>query len=66
MSKFILCDKCQGLKQIETDPCDHDSTGGSSWPGLCTCPQEVIEEYADYARQEIRFCPYCGAALGIV
>jgi len=28
--------------------------------------KKMIEEYADYARQEIRFCPYCGAALGIV
>lgn len=28
--------------------------------------EEIIEEYANYAKQEIRFCPYCGAALGIV
>lgn len=28
--------------------------------------KEIVEEYADYARQEIRFCPYCGAALGIL
>lgn len=27
--------------------------------------RKMIEEYANYAKQEIRFCPYCGAALGI-
>ena len=28
--------------------------------------EKMIGEYASYGKQEIRFCPYCGAALGML
>lgn len=123
MARFVFCKECDGLKRVETEPCEHESTANYSWSGKrCYCDEDnqpnidmgdyeydpvakirftkpklmdyrehkkklmedpefrkayealepeyqarrlLIEEYAEYAEQEIRFCPCCGAALGI-
>lgn len=52
MAKFIVCGECGGLKAVEAEPYEHESTANFSWSGgFCNCPEE----------KKVLICPKCGA-----
>jgi len=69
MMEFRICPDCGGYEMVSI-PQEIDfygTTDASQRP--CTCrlkdeEKEMAEEYAECA-EKIKFCPYCGTAIGI-